>query len=107
MGLKERRGAHESWARTKDRPARTKPAREAFTKKLERQVDPNGVMDPVTLAKAVENARKAHYLAMAEKSVRVRKARAKERSQKEFADRQQAILNALNALDKGTNVDAP
>jgi DNA-binding NarL/FixJ family response regulator len=57
-------------------------------------------MDPETLAKAVENARKAHYLAMAEKSARVRKARAKKRSQQEFADRQQAILRALSALDE-------
>jgi len=81
LGLEQRRGAHESWARTVNRTARTQPARDGFTKKLARQVDPDGVMDPVTLAKAVKNARQAHYLAMAEKSVRVRKARDAARKQ--------------------------
>jgi hypothetical protein len=102
MGLRDRRGAHESWARTVDRTARTQPARDAFTKKLELQVDPDGVMDPETRAKAVKNARKAHALAAAEKSVRTRKAKRVAAEKQAFADRQQAILNALQALDKDT-----
>jgi hypothetical protein len=35
-----------SWARTEDRRARTRPAREAFLKRFEREVRPNGKLLP-------------------------------------------------------------
>ena len=43
-------GAHESWSRTVDRPARTAPARRAFNQRFEREVDPDGKLDPAERA---------------------------------------------------------
>lgn len=63
---------HTSWANTKDRTARTAPARQAFADRFERQVDPNGEMDPITRAKAAKNARVAYFKALASKSAKVR-----------------------------------
>lgn len=60
--------AHESWARTRDRSARTAPARRANLDAIARTVDPDGVMSEADRAKAVENAISAHYRRMALKS---------------------------------------
>lgn len=68
-------GAHESWARTIDRTARTAPARKAFLDKFEVQVDPDGVLSPAERALRAEHARKAHFQRMALKSARARKRR--------------------------------
>jgi hypothetical protein len=57
--------AHEGWAQTDDRPARTKAARDAF---LKRFLDEAGG-DPVR----AENLRKAHYLRLALKSAQARR----------------------------------
>jgi HPt (histidine-containing phosphotransfer) domain-containing protein len=46
-----------------------------MTKRYERQVDPERVLDPAERAKRVENARKAHMLAMALKSAKARRLR--------------------------------
>ena len=75
MALHHKRGVTESWAHTVDRTARTQAARDARQKRYEQQVDPDGVMDPVTRRKAAKNAEMAHMLRMAEKSVKARKAR--------------------------------
>lgn len=68
MAFKSRDAAlaavHDSWARTKDRAARTLPARQAQQAQFERQVDPDGTMQPADRAKAAENARKAHMARM-------------------------------------------
>jgi hypothetical protein len=69
--------AHTSWANTADRRERTAPARAAALNRFERQVDPDGTMDPVERAQRAESARKAHFRAMAYKSARVRAARAR------------------------------
>jgi hypothetical protein len=63
---------HTSWANTKDRTARTAPGTKAFMDRFERQVDPDGEMDPVTRAKAAENAKRAYFLGLSAKSARVR-----------------------------------
>jgi hypothetical protein len=63
--------AHEGWAQTDDRPARTKAARDAF---LKRFLDEAGG----DVAKA-ENLRQAHYLRMALKSAQARRKRAQSR----------------------------
>ena len=57
--------AHEGWAQTDDRPARTKAARDAF---LKRFLDEAGG-DPVR----AENLRKAHYSRLALKSAQSRR----------------------------------
>ncbi|TQN30573.1 hypothetical protein FHX37_0455 [Haloactinospora alba] len=59
--------AHWSWADTKDRTARTLPARRASIQRWEAVVDPNGEMAPAERAQAAESARRAHLRQMARK----------------------------------------
>ncbi|MGV0050116.1 hypothetical protein ACRU43_12890 [Mycobacterium colombiense] len=73
--LRSQIAAHESWARTPDRPARTRAARNAFWNRFERLVDPEGKLHPAQRAKAAENARKAHFKRMALKSAEARRRR--------------------------------
>lgn len=68
-------GAHESWARTEDRAARTLPGRQAAWYRFERLVDPEGVLPLAERAKRAEHARKAHFKRMAMKSAQVRRRR--------------------------------
>ncbi|MAU81884.1 MAG: hypothetical protein CME34_08435 [Gordonia sp.] len=67
--------AHESWAKTPDRAARTAAARRGLEDKFEREVDPNGVLPPAERAKRVANARKAYYARLALKSAQARRNR--------------------------------
>jgi len=61
-------GAHESWARTEDRAARTAPARRAALARFERQVDPDGVLPEAERARRAEHAKKAYFARLAMKS---------------------------------------
>lgn len=65
--------AHESWARTPDRSARTANARKAALDRFEREVDPDGVLDPVERARRAEHARKAYFTRLALKSAKARR----------------------------------
>lgn len=67
--------AHESWARTDDRTARTEPARRAFAEHFENLVDPDHKLDASERARRGENARKAHFQRMALKSAQARRLR--------------------------------
>jgi hypothetical protein len=67
--------AHESWAHTPDRSARTAPARAALMATFEREVDPDGTLPPVERAIRAEHARKAYFLRLALKSAKARRAR--------------------------------
>ena len=67
--------AHESWARTPDRSARTAAARRAAEARFERQVDPEGKLTPQERAWRAEHARKAHMQRMALRSAQARKRR--------------------------------
>lgn len=64
-----------SWARTHDRAARTRPAREAFLKRFEKEVDPDGTLLPEERRQRAEHAKRAYMLQLAKRSVAVRKAR--------------------------------
>jgi hypothetical protein len=64
--------AHQSWAKTPDRSARTAPARRAMLARFEKLVDPDGVMPEAARLEMAESARKAHYRKMALKSAKVR-----------------------------------
>ena len=75
LALAGRIGAHKSWANTKDRTARTAPAREAFQRRFEDEVDPDRVLSREERAKRAENARKAYYAALALKSAQARRKR--------------------------------
>ncbi|MFG3619067.1 hypothetical protein [Nocardia sp. NPDC047654] len=68
--------AHESWARTEDRIARTAPARDAFLDRFERQVDPEGKLSPAERARRAESKRKAYFLRLALRSAQARRRRA-------------------------------
>lgn len=67
--------SHESWAKTDDRSARTAPARAAFLDRFERQVDPDGTLDPAERAKRAKHARTAHFHRLALRSAEARRAR--------------------------------
>jgi hypothetical protein len=60
---------------TTDPAARTAPARAALLSSFERQVDPDGSLDPIERARRAEHARKAHLLRLALKSAQARRAR--------------------------------
>jgi hypothetical protein len=65
--------AHSSWAVTADPVARTAPARAASAGRFEREVDPDGVLDPADRARRAAHARRAHYLRMQLRSVESRR----------------------------------
>ena len=76
--LAARRAAHLRWAR-EDPNAPDGPlhrARKAFRDRFEREVDPDGRLDPAERARRAESLRRAFYLDLARKSVRARRARA-------------------------------
>lgn len=75
-------GAHRKWAMTEDRSAATQAARDGLYRRFEDEVDPDRILPADERAKRVENARKAHYLQLAMKSVAARKGRAAGRSAK-------------------------
>jgi hypothetical protein len=62
-------------SRHPDWSAMTKPARDAFRRKFEDQVDPDRRLSDEQRARMVEAARSAHYQRMAFKSSRARAAR--------------------------------
>lgn len=71
--LVARIAAHQSWANTSDRSARTAPARRAALDRFERQVDPDGSLPPDERARRAEHAKRAHFLALARKSALARR----------------------------------
>jgi hypothetical protein len=74
--LRARMAAHHSWARTRDRSARTEPARKAAMDRYEREVDPDGTLEPRERALRAEQAMKAHMTRIALKSAQARRKRA-------------------------------
>ncbi|MCD0450792.1 hypothetical protein LO762_16565 [Actinocorallia sp. API 0066] len=94
--LRARMAGNATWAKVTDRTAATAPAREGWLAKLEREVDPEGVMDPETRAAAVENARRAH---MARMSFLAAKAARKAREERKAA-RDAETLERARARDR-------
>lgn len=60
------------WSR-EDAVAGTAAARKASLDRFERQVDPDGQLDPVERAKRAERARKAYFTGLALKSAQARR----------------------------------
>ena len=73
--INKRIAAEISWSRTADRSARTRPAREKFLQRFEREVDPDGVLPPDERRKRAEHAKRAYMLRLAKRAVAVRKSR--------------------------------
>lgn len=87
--------AHESWAVTSDRSARTAPARAALMAKFEHQADPEGTLLPAERARRAEHLRKAHFQRLALKSAQSR------RLAKEATETAQAAESELAAMGGG------
>lgn len=88
--------AHESWAKTTDRAARTAPARAALQARFERQVDPDGVLPIEERARRAEHARRAYYLRL---SLKAKESRRKARELLAAATDAEAELGDLAAGD--------
>lgn len=71
--LRAQIAAHTSWANTEDRKARTSAGTAALLSKFEREVDPDGVLDPAERARRADSARKAHFARLAFLSAQARR----------------------------------
>lgn len=72
--------AHESWARTADRSARTRMARNAMEEKFLRIVDPEQTLPEAVRRKMAESAKRAHFRRMALASANARRVRNNEKA---------------------------
>jgi hypothetical protein len=70
--LRARMAAHELHARVTDPAKHTAPARAAFLSRFEREVDPEGVLDPQERATRAEHAKKAYFIRLALASSKAR-----------------------------------
>lgn len=66
---------HTRWANEPDPIAATTPARAAFLDRFEREVDPDGQLDPKERARRAEHAKKAYFAKLALASSRARAAK--------------------------------
>jgi len=73
--LQARIAAHARFAKEDAREV-TAPARKAFMDRFDREVDPEGVLDPRERAVRAAHARTAHFLKLAQKSAKARRRRA-------------------------------
>ena len=65
--------AEVSWSRTSDRSGRTRPARDAFLARFERQVDPDGELPEQERRQRAEHAKRAYMLGLAKRSATARR----------------------------------
>ncbi|CCH89088.1 protein of unknown function [Modestobacter italicus] len=63
----------ERWARTGDRSAATRPARQGLRARFEREADPDGVLDEAERARRADALMTAHMLRLARASARARR----------------------------------
>ena len=70
--LQARMAAHALHAQVKDPAAHTAPARQAFLSRFEREVDPEGVLEPQERARRAEHAKKAYFTRLALASSKAR-----------------------------------
>ncbi|WP_436792611.1 hypothetical protein [Actinospongicola halichondriae] len=70
--LRAQIAAHTRWAND-DPVAGTEKARAAFLDKFEREVDPDGDLEPGERARRAAHARKAHFKRLAFKSAKARR----------------------------------
>ena len=73
--LRARMAAHLLHAQISDPAEHTAPARAAFLSRFEREVDPEGVLDPKERARRAEHAKKAYFIKLALASRKARAAR--------------------------------
>lgn len=73
--LRARMAAHQLHAGIADPAAHTAPARAAFLARFEREVDPDGTLEPAERARRAEHARRAYFLRLALASAQARGSR--------------------------------
>lgn len=66
--------ANTRWAREPDRSAATRPARDAFERRFEDEVDPDRTLSPAERARRAANAKRAYFHRLALKSAQSRRA---------------------------------
>lgn len=71
--MRGRLAAHTRWAQTADRSAATAPARRGLLDRFEREVDPEGQLDPGERQRRAESAKKAFYTRLALASAKARR----------------------------------
>ncbi len=86
--------AHESWANTPDRAARTAPARAALLARFEREVDPDNLLEPAERGRRAEHKRKAYFQRLALRSAQSRR---KSREARQLADDLDRIAESADA----------
>jgi hypothetical protein len=69
-----REAAHARWDRVIDRVAATKPARDAFHERFNRDVDPDGVLPEAERQAKAEQARRYWYQQLGHRSAAIRAA---------------------------------
>lgn len=92
--LRARLAAHESWANTSDRSARTANARHAFHDRFEQQVDPDGTLSPIERRRRAESARSAYFTRLALKSAQSRRRNKEPRRGRTAINRQAEQANS-------------
>ena len=71
--INKRIAAEVSWSRTADRSARTKPGRQAFLDRFEREVDPEGKLPSDERRRRAQHALRAHMMRLAKRSSTARR----------------------------------
>ena len=71
--LRAQLAAHESWANTSDRTARTQAGRDALMARFEAEVDPDGTLPTHVRTERAESARKAYFKRLAFLSAKARR----------------------------------
>ncbi len=71
--LQAKVAAHKSWANTRNPSERTANARAAALDRFEREIDPDGTMEPAERARRSAHARKAYFTQLALKSAKARR----------------------------------
>src|SRR3954451_25018150 len=85
--LRARMAAHLLHAQVEDPAEHTAPARAAFLSRFEREVDPDGVLEPQERARRAEHAKKAYFLRLALASRKARAAKKRRSTKPEVGDR--------------------
>lgn len=79
--LRAKMAAHLLHAQVKDPSGHTASARAAFLSRFEREVDPDGVLEPAERSRRAEHAKKAYFLRLALASQKARANKKKRRKQ--------------------------
>jgi hypothetical protein len=96
-----RQAAHQSWANTQNRTARTAPARDAFLARFEDQVDPGRELTPGERAKRATSARKAHFIRLALRSAQARRGAAARREALDELSEAAGLIAFASDCDEG------